>query len=146
MTLQASPDSEVATTSAPGAASDAPADGLMEEPPDAPPKAYRVKSRQRELLETVLPPIVLGLGFVGFWYYVSFVVIDESRRFLMRPLHDVVDVGFLDSANFVEMLTGALVERQGGAHRAGHRDFGRLLPATIMSQAKIVERRCSPSW
>ena len=144
MTLQASPDSEVATTSAPGAASDAPADGLMEEPPDAPPKAYRVKSRQRELLETVLPPIVLGLGFVGFWYYVSFVVIDESRRFLMRPLHDVVDVGFLDSANFTEMLTGLWSSAKVALIGLVIAISIGLFLATIMSQAKIVERAVFP--
>ena len=138
MTLQASPDSEVATVSA------AQADGLAEEPPDAPPKAYRVKSRQRELLETVLPPIVLGLGFVGFWYYVSFVVIDESRRFLMRPLHDVVDVGFLDSANFTEMLTGLWSSAKVALIGLVIAISIGLFLATIMSQAKIVERAVFP--
>ena len=144
MTLQASPDSEVATVSAPGAASGAPADGLAEEPPDAPPKAYRLKSRRREALETVLPPVVLGLGVVAFWYYVSFVVIDESRRFLMRPLHDVVDVGFLDSANFTEMLTGLWSSAKVALIGLVIAISIGLFLATIMSQAKIVERAVFP--
>ena len=144
MTLQASPESEVATVSAPRAAGGAPADGFVEEPADAPPKAYRVKSRRRELLETVLPPVVLGLGVVAFWYYLSFVVIDESRRFLMRPLHDVVDVGFLDSANFAEMLSGLWSSAKVALIGLVIAISVGLFLATIMSQAKIVERAVFP--
>ena len=145
MTPQASPESEVRKVAAPTEPGDIPADGRhMPQLPDDAPKAYRLKSRQRELTEAVLPPLALGLCVIGLWYYVSFVVIDESRRFLMRPLHDVLDVGFFDAANFTEMLGGlwssAKVALIGLAIAIS---LGFFL-ATMMSQAKIVERAVFP--
>ena len=145
MTPQASPESEVGKVAAPTEPGDIPADGRhMPQLPDDAPKAYRLKSRQRELTEAVLPPLALGLCVIGLWYYVSFVVIDESRRFLMRPLHDVLDVGFFDAANFTEMLGGlwssAKVALIGLAIAIS---LGFFL-ATMMSQAKIVERAVFP--
>ncbi|MDE0160541.1 MAG: ABC transporter permease [Acidimicrobiaceae bacterium] len=145
MTLQASPESKTGTVAAPEEHTSAPADGqFAPELPDDAPKAYRVKSRRREAAETILPPVVLGMGVIGFWYYISFVVIDESRRFLMRPVHDVIDVGFLDSDNFTEMLSGlwssAKVALIGLVIAIS---IGFFL-ATMMSQAKIVERAVFP--
>ena len=145
MTLQASPESKTDAVAAPEEHAGAPADGqFAPELPDDAPKAYRVKSRRREAAETILPPVVLGMGVIAFWYYISFIVIDESRRFLMRPVHDVVAVGFLDSANLTEMLSGlwssAKVALIGLAIAIA---IGFFL-ATIMSQAKIVERAVFP--
>ena len=145
MTPQASSEPEVDAAAAPAESSKAPADGgLAPQLPDDAPKAYRVKSRQRELFEAVLPPLVLGSFFVGFWYYVSFVVIDESRRFLMRPPHDVLDVGFLDSANITEMLGGLWSSTKVALIGLAIAISLGFFLATMMSQAKIVERAVFP--
>ncbi len=145
MTPQASSEPEVDAAAAPTESSKAPADGgLAPQLPDDAPKAYRVKSRQRELFEAVLPPLVLGSFFVGFWYYVSFVVIDESRRFLMRPPHDVLDVGFLDSANITEMLGGLWSSTKVALIGLAIAISLGFFLATMMSQAKIVERAVFP--
>ena len=145
MTLQASPESEAGTVAAPSEQSSAPADGqFAPELPDDAPKAYRVKSRRREAAETILPPLVLGIGVIGFWYYISFIVIDESRRFLMRPMHDVVDVGFLDSANFNEMLSGLWSSTKVALIGLAIAISIGFFLATMMSQAKIVERAVFP--
>lgn len=145
MTLQASPESEASAVTAPEEHTSAPADGqFAPELPDDAPKAYRVKSRWREAAETILPPLVLGMGVIAFWYYVSFIVIDESRRFLMRPLHDVVDVGFLDSANFTEMLSGLWSSTKVALIGLAIAISIGFFLATMMSQAKIVERAVFP--
>lgn len=145
MTLQASPESEARTVAAPEEPGAAPADGqFAPELPDDAPKAYRVKSRRREAAETILPPVVLGMGVIAFWYYVSFVVIDESRRFLMRPMHDVVDVGFLDSANLTEMLSGLWSSTKVALIGLAIAISIGFFLATMMSQAKIVERAVFP--
>ena len=145
MTLQASPESKVDTVAAPEEHTSAPADGqFAPELPDDAPKAYRVKSRRREAAETILPPVVLGMGVIAFWYYVSFIVIDESRRFLMRPVHDVVDVGFLDSANFTEMLSGLWSSTKVALIGLVIAISIGFFLATMMSQAKIVERAVFP--
>ena len=145
MTLQASPESKAGTVTAPEEHISAPADGqFAPELPDDAPKAYRVKSRRREAAEAILPPLVLGMGVIGFWYYVSFIAIDESRRFLMRPLHDVVNVGFLDSANFTEMLSGLWSSTKVALMGLAIAISIGFFLATIMSQAKIVERAVFP--
>ena len=64
------------------------------------------KSRVRHLLAVALPPIVLGLIIIGCWYFVSYVVLAENKRFLLRPAHQVIEVGFLDWENFSEILQG----------------------------------------
>ena len=145
MTLQASPESKAGTVTAPEEHTSAPADGqFAPELPDDAPKAYRVKSRRREAAETILPPLVLGMGVIAFWYYISFIAIDESRRFLMRPLHDVVDVGFLDSANFTEMLSGLWSSTKVALIGLAIAISIGFFLATMMSQAKIVERAVFP--
>ena len=145
MTLQTSRESEAGTVTAPEDHTSAPADGqFAPELPDDAPKAYRVKSRWREAAETILPPLVLGTGVIGLWYYITFVVIDESRRFLMRPLHDVVDVGFLDSANLTEMLSGLWSSTKVALIGLAIAISIGFFLATMMSQAKIVERAVFP--
>ncbi len=118
-------------------------DEAVEVPDDAP-KSYRVKSRPQELLEALLPPIALGLVVVGLWYYVSYVVIDESRRFLLRPLHDVVQVGFLDSENFSEMMSGMYSSARVALIGLVIAILLGFFLATMMSQAKVVERAVFP--
>ena len=113
-------------------------------PDDAPVQAYRVKSRPRELAETILPPIVLGAGFIGLWYFVTYVTLDPSRRFLLRAPHEVWQVGFADWDNFSEILlalwSSARVAFIGLAISIA---IGFVL-AMIMSQAKVIERGIFP--
>ena len=144
MTFHATSDAGVEPLSAPVEASAGSAGQIESKLPDDAPKSYRAKSRSRELLETVLPPFVLGCGVIGFWYYISFIVIDESRRFLMRPLHDVIEVGFLDSANFTEMLGGLWSSTKVALIGLAVAISIGVFLATMMSQAKIVERAVFP--
>ena len=51
-------------------------------------------------MAVALPPILLGLLIVGVWYFISYVMLEERRRFLLRPPHQVIEVGFLDWDNF----------------------------------------------
>ncbi len=108
------------------------------------PKAYRVKSRTREAIETVLPPVLLGGLFLAFWYYLSLVVIDEGRRFLLKPPHQVVDVGFLDSDNFTEMLSGLWSSTKVALIGLAIAISIGFFLAIIMSQAKVLERAVFP--
>ena len=108
------------------------------------PKAYRLKSRKRELVETVLPPVLLGSLFVAFWYYLSLVLIDEGRRFLLKPLHAVVDVGFLDSDNLTEMLSGLWSSTKVALIGLAIAISIGFFLAIVMSQAKVLERAVFP--
>jgi len=122
------------------AASDAQAPDL---PADAPP-APRKQSRWRHSLEIALPPILLGLVIIGIWYYVSYVVLDERRRFLLRPPHRVLTVGFLDWDNFHEILSSLWVSTKVALIGLAIAVVLGILIAVLMSQAKIAERAIFP--
>jgi NitT/TauT family transport system permease protein len=90
------------------------------------------------------PPLgVLG-GLVGCWYAVSFLLLSPERRFLVPPPQAVVETGFLDHANLVELLEGlaqsARVAMLGLGIAAG---LGTGL-AVLMHQARWIERSLYP--
>ncbi len=116
-------------------------DGLL---PDSRPQARASKSRPRELAETVLPPVVLGAGFLGLWYFISYVILAERRRFLLRPPHQVLKVGFLDGAVFGEIMGGLWSSTKVAIIGLVIAIVVGFIMATLMSQAKMVERAVFP--
>ena len=106
--------------------------------------SYRLKSRKREVAETVLPPIVMGAIFIGLWYLISYGVLDERRRFLLRPPHQVLEVGFLDWDNFSEILSGLWSSTKVAMIGLSISIVLGIFLATVMSQAKVVERAIFP--
>ena len=145
MTLQADPAGRTETPAddAAGDVSQAMVEGRAAMSADVP-KAYRLKSRKRELVETMLPPVLLGGLFVAFWYYLSLVLIDEGRRFLLKPLHEVVNVGFLDSDNLTEMLSGLWSSTKVALIGLTIAISIGFFLAIVMSQAKVLERAVFP--
>ncbi len=110
----------------------------------APPTAYRTKSKAQELAESFLPPIILGAGVLGFWYFISYVVLEESKRFLLRPPHEVLEVGVLNWDNFSEMLDGLLSSTRVALIGLAISIMIGFFLAMLMSQAKVVERAIFP--
>ena len=94
--------------------------------------------------ESVLPPIVLGVVFLGVWYFISYIVLDPSRRFLLRPPHEVFMVGFANWKNFSEILAGlwssTIVAFIGLVLAI---TIGMTL-AILMSQSKLIEQAVFP--
>ena len=106
--------------------------------------SYRLKSRKREVAETVLPPLVMGAIIIGLWYFISYGVLDERRRFLLRPPHQVLEVGFLDWDNFSEILSGLWSSTKVAMLGLSISIVLGIFLATVMSQAKVVERAIFP--
>ena len=92
----------------------------------------------------LLPPLVMGGIVVGFWYFVTYAVLDESRRFLLRPPHEVVQVGFLDGENFSEIMSGLWSSTRIAMIGLAISIVLGFLLATIMSQTKMLERAYLP--
>jgi len=112
-------------------------------PADAPPAPPKQK-RWRHIIEVALPPILLGLVIIGLWYYVSYVLLDDRRRFLLRPPHQVLKVGFLDWDNFHEILDSLWVSTKVALMGLAISVVLGILIAVLMSQAKIAERAIFP--
>ena len=112
-------------------------------PDDAPPPTTSI-SRTRWFSETLLPPILLGLLLIGGWYLISYVVLDEKRRFLLEPPHAVVQVGFLNWDNFSEILRALWSSTRVAMIGLVIAIMLGFLLAIIMSQAKVAERAIFP--
>ncbi len=104
----------------------------------------RVRSRKASAAGSILPPLVMGLVVVGGWYFVSYVMLDAERRFLLRPPHQVVKVGFLEWEHLSEMLGGLWSSTRIALIGLSISIVLGMLLATIMSQAKMVERAFFP--
>ena len=106
--------------------------------------AVRKPGAVRSLTERILPPIVLGSGFVGIWYLLSYGLLEPRRRFLLRPPHEVVQVGFLDWDNFSDILESLWSSTKVAMIGLAIAICIGLILAIMMSQAKIVERAIFP--
>ena len=96
------------------------------------------------IVSQFLPPLVMGGVIIGFWYFVSYVMLDESRRFLLEAPHQVLKVGFLDGENFSEIMSGLWSSTRIALIGLGISIVLGFLLATIMSQTKILERAFYP--
>ncbi len=92
----------------------------------------------------LLPPILLGIVFLGVWYFISYVILDERRRFLLRPPHEVWQVGFADWENFTEILGGLWSSTIVAAIGLSIAIIIGMTLATLMSQSKLIERAVFP--
>jgi NitT/TauT family transport system permease protein len=106
--------------------------------------AARTRRRGQDVSSTVLPPLVLGAVVIGVWYLISYVLLTEQRRFLLRPPHEVIQVGFLDTSTF-----GDIVQAMWSSTRVAMIGLAcsivlGFVIAILMSQAKIVERAVFP--
>jgi NitT/TauT family transport system permease protein len=102
-------------------------------------------AKQRESIAAVaLPPFVLGAIFIGVWYLASMVLLDKGKRFLLKPPHKVVQIGFLNGANFSEMMQGLFRSARVALIGLAIATALGLFLATLMSQSKFVERAIFP--
>jgi len=111
---------------------------------DAAPSSPAHPHRSRRLAHVVLPPLVLGVGILGLWYAISYLVLAERRRFLLRPPHQVIEKGFLDTANLTEILSGLASSARVALIGLAISIVLGLTIAVIMSQTKLAERAIFP--
>ncbi len=101
-------------------------------------------SRVRSLMLNILPPLVLGILILAGWYFVSYQLLEENRRFLLEPPHAVLEVGFLDWDNFSEILQGLWSSTKVAIIGLAIAIVLGLTLAVIMSQSKLLERAIFP--
>jgi NitT/TauT family transport system permease protein len=65
----------------------------------------KIGQRRRALAQVIAPLIVFAL-MIGVWLFISYVLLEPRRRFLMPPPQEVVRIGFLDARNLTEILGG----------------------------------------
>jgi NitT/TauT family transport system permease protein len=63
--------------------------------------------RRRQAVAQVIAPLLVFALVIGVWLFISYVLLEPRRRFLMPPPQDVIRVGLFDARNLSEIL-GAL--------------------------------------
>ena len=104
----------------------------------------RQKSTARHLAGVILPPLVMGGIVLGIWYFVSYAMLSERRRFLLRPPHEVLKVGFLDWDNFSDILDALWATTKVAMMGLGISIVLGMTLAIVMSQSKLFERALYP--
>jgi NitT/TauT family transport system permease protein len=95
-------------------------------------------------LSFVVPPFLVFLAFLGFWYYLSYGLLTPDRRFLVPPPHAVVQTGFLDPVNRTELFGALFLSTQVMLTGFGIAIVIGTVLAILMSQARWIERSAWP--
>jgi NitT/TauT family transport system permease protein len=78
--------------------------GPSRAPSAAPPAAGRRRSWPIRALLAVAPMASALTVAVGIWYAVTYLVLAENRRFMLPPLHQVIQTSVLESSHMAPML------------------------------------------
>jgi NitT/TauT family transport system permease protein len=104
----------------------------------------RPRSLSRFLLTAILPPVVVFVLVIAVWCVASYVLLAPQRRFLLPPPQEVLVKGLLTWSSLGPMLTAlGLTAKAAAIGFAIAVVFGSLL-ATVMSQARWLERALFP--
>ena len=99
---------------------------------------------RRRRLSSWGPPLAVLLAVIGVWYGVSYLLLDDDRRFLLPPPHKVIQVGLLDRDNLVDLLEALwLSTRVAFVGLAAAIVIGMAL-AIAMSQRRWIEQSIYP--
>jgi len=102
------------------------------------------RRRRHRPVSAWLGPIVTLLCFVGLWYLVSEVMLEEDLRFLLPPPHEVVRESFLDPYNRAELLRALGLSTIVAMVGLAIAMVIGVAVAIAMSQARWVERSLYP--
>jgi NitT/TauT family transport system permease protein len=108
------------------------------------PTPRKSPSKARQFAAVVLPPLVMGVIVLGIWYTVSYGVLSPKRRFLLRPPHEVLTVGFLDWENFSDILSALWATTKIAMMGLSISIVLGIAFAVLMSQSKLIERALYP--
>ena len=92
--------------------------------------------------EKVVRLVAVGLvlaAFISLWYLVSYVLIEERRRFIVPPVHAVVSEAFMDGSARSELLDGLLVTTRVALTGLAVAIILGGVFAVLMSQARWME-------
>jgi len=111
------------------------------------PKNRDGKSKARTAALNIIPPFLFGSLVLGGWYFISYVMLAENRRFLLRPPDKVITEGFLDwggTGGMAEMLQSLWSSTKVAGIGLFCAILIGLFLAVLMSQAITVEKALFP--
>ncbi len=103
--------------------------------------------KAKSIALNIIPPILFGALVLGGWYFISYVMLSENRRFLLRPPDKVLTEGFLDwggTGGMSEMLQSLWSSTKVAGIGLFLAILIGLFLAVLMSQAVSVEKALFP--
>jgi NitT/TauT family transport system permease protein len=104
----------------------------------------RAAGRLARQARAMVPPLVVAAIVIGIWYLISYVFLDPGRRFLLPPPQQVLSVGFGNSLNRSDILSGLGVTAAVSVVGLAIAIVIGTLFAVVMSQARSLERSLYP--
>ena len=98
----------------------------------------------RKFAGMVVGPLVVLVILLGIWYFITYVVLDPTRRFLMPAPQTVINTAFFQRADLILLLKGLLVTTQAAMTGLAISIAFGVSVAIIMSEAKVLERGLFP--
>lgn len=95
----------------------------------------------------IIPPFIFGSFVVGGWYFISYIALNENRRFLLRPPHKVLVDGFFDwsgNGGMEEILQSLWSSTKVAGIGLFFAILIGFVLATLMSQALTIEKAMFP--
>lgn len=92
----------------------------------------------------VVGPLVVLAILIGIWYFITYVVLDPARRFLMPAPQTVINTAFFQRADLILLLKGLWVTTQAAMVGLAISIIFGVAVAIIMSEAKVLERGLFP--
>ncbi|MDX2379183.1 MAG: ABC transporter permease [Acidimicrobiia bacterium] len=101
-------------------------------------------SRAKRLLIRYGPVLVVFVLFIGLWYAMHYIILDENRRFIVPPPHDVVDEAFLNDKARAELFEGLVNTTRIALYGFVIASVLALAGATLMALNRTIERALYP--
>ena len=98
----------------------------------------------RKAYSFVWPLSLSAAAFIGVWYFASYVVLPDRVSFILPPFHEVVDRGVLTWRNSQKIFEGLWASTQVVLIGLAISITVGVLLATVMSQARWIERSLFP--
>jgi NitT/TauT family transport system permease protein len=107
-------------------------------------RASDMPKRRGGRLPSWVPPVIVFIVILAIWYFVSYVLLDPARSFLVPAPHVVVEQGFLDPK-----ILGDIMEALGRSASVALTGLALAIIigvawAVAMSQARWIERSLFP--
>jgi NitT/TauT family transport system permease protein len=102
------------------------------------------RARRAAVLTRVVPPLVLLVVAAGTWEFVSYVVLDPTRRFLLPPLQQVLQQSFGVGANLTTLASALGVTSELAVIGLAIAIALGVSIAVVMSQSVFLERGLYP--
>ena len=116
-------------------------------PPGAPTDDEIVRRRgstTKRLLRRFGPVLLVFVVFIGVWYAMHHIILDEDRRFIVPPPHDVIDEAFLNNKARAELFEGLLNTARIALYGFVIASLLALVGAVVMAINRTMERALYP--